>query len=132
MPRIIPVLDVLRGQAVHARGGRRKDYRPVRSAMRPGSDPVALALAIRGGHSPRRPSFTSPTSTPSPKVRPRTSWASTRAIADLGLAVWVDAAVRGASGMPGLLGAGIARVVVGLETLAGPPELARIVECAGP
>lgn len=45
--RIIPVLDLARGIAVHARGGDRERYRPVRSALAPGAagDPVALLRA---------------------------------------------------------------------------------------
>lgn len=43
---LIPVLDLLRGQAVHARGGgRRSDYLPVRSTLVPGASGDALALA---------------------------------------------------------------------------------------
>ena len=44
---LIPVLDLLRGQAVHARAGQRKTYRPVQSALLPGraGDAVALARA---------------------------------------------------------------------------------------
>jgi phosphoribosylformimino-5-aminoimidazole carboxamide ribotide isomerase len=45
---IIPVLDVTKGVAVHARGGNREAYEPVRSVLLPddaGSDPRALARA---------------------------------------------------------------------------------------
>jgi phosphoribosylformimino-5-aminoimidazole carboxamide ribotide isomerase len=42
--------------------------------------------------------------------------------------VWVDAGVRNTLNAVALRQAGIARVVVGLETLAGPKELAAILE----
>ena len=52
MPRIIPVLDVLRGRAVRAVGGHRENYRPLRSGLRLGSDPLTLTCAIRGAFGP--------------------------------------------------------------------------------
>jgi phosphoribosylformimino-5-aminoimidazole carboxamide ribotide isomerase len=47
---IVPVLDLAHGQAVHARGGRRTEYRPVESQLTPGQrgDALALAHAFRG------------------------------------------------------------------------------------
>ncbi|HVE77890.1 MAG TPA: hypothetical protein VNA89_03460, partial [Gemmatimonadaceae bacterium] len=44
--RVIPVLDLRGGRAVHARGGDRARYEPVRSAVAPAAPPGdALALA---------------------------------------------------------------------------------------
>ena len=48
--RIIPVIDLCEGLAVHARGGDRSRYQPVVSAIRPDAtpgDPLALARALR-------------------------------------------------------------------------------------
>jgi HisA/HisF family protein len=42
---LIPVLDLARGVAVHAMGGDRSRYGPVRSVLAPGADGDALALA---------------------------------------------------------------------------------------
>jgi phosphoribosylformimino-5-aminoimidazole carboxamide ribotide isomerase len=42
---LIPVLDLARGVAVHAVGGDRSRYAPVRSVLTPGADGDALALA---------------------------------------------------------------------------------------
>src|SRR3712207_6368377 len=49
--QIIPVLDLARGVAVHARAGERGRYEPVRSALAPGADgdPVTLLRAYREG-----------------------------------------------------------------------------------
>jgi uncharacterized protein related to proFAR isomerase len=46
---LIPVLDLAHGQAVHAIGGRRDEYRPVESVLAPGraGDAPALARAYR-------------------------------------------------------------------------------------
>lgn len=43
--RIIPVIDILRGTAVHARRGERAAYRPVESVLVRGADPLALLRA---------------------------------------------------------------------------------------
>jgi phosphoribosylformimino-5-aminoimidazole carboxamide ribotide isomerase len=45
--RIIPVLDLLRGQAVHAIKGARAHYQPVKSVLCDSSDPLILARAFR-------------------------------------------------------------------------------------
>jgi len=40
---IIPVIDVRHGVAVHARRGQRSEYRPLRTPLAPGSEPLAIA-----------------------------------------------------------------------------------------
>jgi len=45
--QIIPVIDIMRGIAVHARRGERSSYRPIRSVLLRGADPVALLRAYR-------------------------------------------------------------------------------------
>jgi phosphoribosylformimino-5-aminoimidazole carboxamide ribotide isomerase len=44
--RIVPVLDLKGGVVVHARRGRRDDYAPLRSPLVEGCDPVAVARAL--------------------------------------------------------------------------------------
>jgi phosphoribosylformimino-5-aminoimidazole carboxamide ribotide isomerase len=44
--RIIPVLDLKGGIVVHARRGRRADYAPLRSPLVEGCEPVAVARAL--------------------------------------------------------------------------------------
>lgn len=45
--QIIPVIDIMRGIAVHARRGERSAYRPIQSVLLQGADPVALLRAYR-------------------------------------------------------------------------------------
>ncbi len=45
--KAIPVIDLLRGVAVHARRGERITYRPIRSTLVRGADPLALLQAYR-------------------------------------------------------------------------------------
>jgi phosphoribosylformimino-5-aminoimidazole carboxamide ribotide isomerase len=126
--KVIPVLDIRHGRAVHAVAGDRDHYGPLRSILHGGPDPIALARAGRDawglgdlyvadldailGESP--PEFS-----------------LYRAFHELGLDLWVDAGVRDAGDLPGLLGAGVGRVVAGLETVGGPEALAGIVDEAG-
>jgi len=45
--RVIPVIDLKGGVAVHAVRGERERYRPVRSRIAAGSDPVELTRSVR-------------------------------------------------------------------------------------
>jgi phosphoribosylformimino-5-aminoimidazole carboxamide ribotide isomerase len=45
--RVIPVIDLKSGAAVHAVRGERERYRPLRSELVAGSDPVRVARAVR-------------------------------------------------------------------------------------
>src|SRR5574337_623762 len=45
--QVIPVIDIMRGIAVHARRGERMTYRPIRSVLLQEADPVALLGAYR-------------------------------------------------------------------------------------
>jgi phosphoribosylformimino-5-aminoimidazole carboxamide ribotide isomerase len=121
--RIVPVLDLKGGVAVHAVRGQRDAYAPVRSRLALTADPVELARAFqaeyrcdacyvadldaitgRGDHGPL-----------------------VRAIAALGLAVWLDAGVATAADAERAIGHGARRVIVGTETLRDVAELRAIV-----
>jgi phosphoribosylformimino-5-aminoimidazole carboxamide ribotide isomerase len=128
--RVIPVLDLKGGQAVHAIAGRRAYYEPLESILHPAPDPIALARAYRdrlglrtlyladldaiAGAAPSVPLY--------------------RELFALGLDVWIDAGVRdGGSLEPlGAIGGGAGSIVVGLETVTGPRALAEILDQMGP
>jgi phosphoribosylformimino-5-aminoimidazole carboxamide ribotide isomerase len=121
--RLIPVLDLKGGVAVHAVRGERATYAPVRSLLSPSSDPVVLARAFRerlgvdacyvadldaiAGHGDHGPIV--------------------QAIAVEGLAVWLDAGVGTAATARRARACGAARVIVGTETLTDPAALPDIV-----
>jgi phosphoribosylformimino-5-aminoimidazole carboxamide ribotide isomerase len=113
--RVIGVLDVVRGTAVHARGGIRRDYAPVSEAagVVVNGDPVALAHvyldtlglqelyvadldAIAGGD-PNNAAITG--------------------VIELGRPTMVDAGVRAADDATRVAALGATTIVVGLETL---------------
>ena len=128
MMRVIPVLDLRGGVAVHAIRGQRTRYQPVQSVLAPSADPVELAralvtrlgarecyvadlyaIACRGDHGP-----------------------VIRAIADLGLSVWLDAGTASAADAERAIGQGATRVIIGTETLRDPRDLSAIVEAVRP
>ncbi|HEU4642290.1 MAG TPA: HisA/HisF-related TIM barrel protein [Gemmatimonadaceae bacterium] len=128
--RVIPVLDLAHGVAVHARGGRREEYAPARSVLTPegaaDGDPLALALGYRerlgvaelyvadldaiGGASRQE--------------------ASLRELCS-GAHAWVDAGVATAEHAAAVEALGAARVIVALETLPSLEALREIVAAAG-
>jgi len=123
LPFVIGVIDLLNGEAVHARGGDRRTYRPV--AVPGSGHPGALAQfyrntagvdqlyvadlnAIAGG-----------------------DWQSEQ-IREIGAqtgGLWLDAGIRSVSDAARARSLGASRIVVGLETLPGLDALRDI--CAG-
>jgi phosphoribosylformimino-5-aminoimidazole carboxamide ribotide isomerase len=127
--RVIPVLDVRRGQAVRAVAGARDHYGPLASVLHPGSDPVALAGAARLAWS-LPDLYLADLDAILGEAPP--DLGMFRSIVELGLDLWVDAGIRDASEARPLIEAGVARVVVGLETVRGPSSLREIVAEVGP
>jgi phosphoribosylformimino-5-aminoimidazole carboxamide ribotide isomerase len=126
--RVIPVLDLQRGRAVHAVAGDRAHYQPVRSILHEGADPIGLARAYRdalglrdlyladldaiAGAPPALPLY--------------------RELRAMGLSLWADPGVVDGASLPSLMDAGVSRIIIGLETVRGPGALAEIVDLAGP
>ena len=121
--RVIPVIDLKGGAAVHAVRGQRERYRPLRSGLVAGSDPLRVARAFRGeleldelyvadldaiaGGPPHR--------------------AALAALAQEAR-VMVDAGVTDLAAARPLLELGVARVVIGTETLANEAALERMTD----
>ncbi len=126
--RVMPVLDLSRGQAVHAVAGDRAHYAPVQTSLHPTSDPLGLARAFRdvlglrslyladldaiGGGPPALDLY--------------------QALNRLGLELWVDAGLRDEAQVLPLVDQGVTGLVAGSETLRGAEALFRIVDRAGP
>lgn len=126
--RLIPVLDILSGCAVHAVGGDRAHYRPLQSILHDGSDPIVIAGAFRdvlGLRDLYLADLDAIAGSPP-------AFNLYRSLAGLGLSIWVDAGLRSAEFVPALLDANVATIIAGLETLYGPDALAEIVARAGP
>lgn len=126
--RVIPVLDVRSGQAVHAIGGVRSHYQPLRSILHPSADTVALARAFRdqlgfrelyladldaiAGSPPNRQLY--------------------QQLEALQLSLWIDAGLRNADDLEAFQGLRQATIVIGLETASGPDSVRAILERTDP
>ena len=122
------MLDLKGGQAVHAVAGNRSAYRPLVSRYHPEPDPVALARGLRDRLGVDEIYLADLDAI---VTRAEPSWATFRALADLGLQVWADIGIEDAPGVGRLIESGVGRVVVGLETIAGPAALGRVVATVG-
>jgi phosphoribosylformimino-5-aminoimidazole carboxamide ribotide isomerase len=127
--QVIPVIDLMNGQAVHAVGGRRDHYRPIQSILHPSCEPIPLARSLRQA-------LDSDTlyiadldaiagSTPSLEIF--------REIIASGFQLWIDAGVRDLDSTAPLLtlDQSSRKMVVGLETVHGPRALADIIKRVG-
>jgi HisA/HisF family protein len=131
--RIVGVIDLLAGRAVHARGGIRDTYQPVESvagARIESGDAVALARAyvdrlgltdlyvadldaiMRGSSPPAQDTLVA-------------------AVAAAGASLWLDAGVSSGDRAQHALALGAARVIVALETLPSYEALAEICATVG-
>ena len=119
--RVIPVIDLQRAVAVHAIRGDRERYRPLRSRIAPGSDPVGLARALRerfGFDELYVADLDAIAGGPgSPEL--------IAALAREGQ-VMVDAGAAAATAVARLLELGVARVVIGTESLPGTEAFRRL------
>ncbi|MEO8258197.1 MAG: HisA/HisF-related TIM barrel protein [Acidobacteriota bacterium] len=124
---MIGVIDLLAGQAVHARAGRRESYQPVQSAAGEAVGGAALVLArvylARAGLTELYVADLDAIQGGAPQD------AATAAIAALGTPLWLDAGISSADRAREALDRGATHLVVGLETLTSFESLATI--CAG-
>jgi phosphoribosylformimino-5-aminoimidazole carboxamide ribotide isomerase len=130
---LIPVLDLLRGQAVHARRGARQRYQPVDSALLPGrsGDAVALARAYHTMMGSWRCYVAD--------LDAIEGWAPQskliQKLADpdhgFGEGLIVDGGVTTPRAAEALIRSGASMLAVGLETLRGFTELRSIVKAVG-
>ena len=129
--RIVGVIDVRNGRAVHARGGRRQEYIPVGSAAgeRIDGDPVALArvyVDVLGVGELYLADLDTIASGPAAM-----NVEAIRNVAALGVPVWVDAGVATPATARAVIESGAATVIVGLETLPRLDALREIVDTVG-
>jgi phosphoribosylformimino-5-aminoimidazole carboxamide ribotide isomerase len=129
--RIVGVIDIRNGQAVHARGGRRAEYVPVGAAAgeRVDGDPVALArvyvevLGVRELYLADLDAIAAGPAVMNAGV--------IREVAALGAPLWIDAGVATPTAANAVVEAGAATVIVGLETLPSLDALRDIVGAIG-
>jgi HisA/HisF family protein len=120
--RVIPVIDLKGGVAVHAVRGDRERYRPLASRIVDGADPVAVTRAVRDR-----------LGLDELYVADLDAIAGGPGTPDLVAAlarearVMVDAGVASAAAVARLVDLGAARVVIGTETLPGAAAFERLL-----
>lgn len=125
--QIIPVLDVLEGQVVRGIAGRRQDYRPIVSRLCRSSEPLAVARAFRD-HFGLAELYLADLDALAGRPPRLDLYAALRSD---GFRLWVDAGIRQAVDAEPLAAAGVERLVVGLESVAGPTALAAVCQAHG-
>jgi phosphoribosylformimino-5-aminoimidazole carboxamide ribotide isomerase len=126
---ILPVLDLRNGQIVRGIGGRREEYRPIVSKLVDSAEPLAVATAfcVHFG-------FTELYLADLDAIQDSTSAIQVyTSLRNAGFRLWIDAGIPTAfdARLSDLLDLGVASIVVGLESVAAPDELQRIVKRAG-
>ncbi len=124
---VLPVLDLMAGRVVRGVAGRRADYRPVVSRLTPSSEPPAVASAFAEHFSLTELYLADLDAI----AGAAPAWGVYERLHAGGFRLWVDAGVRDAGRARELGRAGVGRVVVGLETVAGPAELSAAVDALG-
>src|SRR5260370_21325024 len=115
--RILPALDVLKGQVVHGVGGRRENYRPIKSTLSDSTHPVVVADALN-----RCFGFTDFYVADLDAISgAQPAFALFEELRSQGCRLWVDAGVVEMGRASALAAGGVSRVIVGVVTVGTPP-----------
>ena len=119
--RVIPVIALKGGVAVHAVRGDRERYRPLRSRIAEGSDPVDITRAVR-----ERLGLDELYVADLDAIAGGPGSAEVVAVLAREARVMVDAGAATARAVARLLDLGVARVIVGTESLPGAEAFRRL------
>jgi phosphoribosylformimino-5-aminoimidazole carboxamide ribotide isomerase len=124
---VIPVLDIMHGQAVHAIAGRREAYQPLNTLLAEGSQPLDVARGFRDrlGFSTLYLADLDAISGGAPASR------LYEKLIEEGFELLVDAGLVDQSTAKELLERPNLNLVVGLETVRGPDAASAILNFAG-
>lgn len=125
--RIIPVIDVQKGQTVRAVAGNRLHYLPLRTNLHESCDPFGIAQAYRD----QLGLFDIYMADLDAIAGSRPNLDLIRGLVDLGLNLWLDAGLRDTTSLPPLLHLGVSHFVAGLESVRGPGALADLLAALG-
>ncbi len=108
---VVGVLDLLHGQVVRGIAGQRERYRPIVSSLCSSSDPLIVASALINQFALRELYLADLDAIAGAEP----AWHTYRALASLGVTLWIDAGVRNVQ--DGLRLSEHGTVIVGLETV---------------
>jgi phosphoribosylformimino-5-aminoimidazole carboxamide ribotide isomerase len=124
--RIVPVLDVMNGVVVRGVAGRRSEYRPLVSRLADSCRPAEVAAALHA-----RFGFTEFYVADLDAIAGAAPSFPVAFLHERGFRVWLDAGVVDDLAAIAVAQQGVERVVVGLETVASPEEVARCADGLG-
>ena len=125
---IVPVIDLKAGQVVHAQGGRREAYAPVRSRLCAGSDPLDVVGGFLGLY-PFATLYVADLDAIAGTGNNRPALERLRR-AFPGLGLWVDSGVADEASARAWLAQGLGDLVVGSETQRDPDIIERLGDVA--
>ena len=122
--KVIPVLDILGGVAVHAVRGRRKEYHPIKSVLCASAEPLDVAAALKAlGFSELYVADLDAITGGQP------NFSLFKKIADKsGLELMIDAGVTSIKAAEEVLKSHVSKVIIGTETL---PSTSLVAEALG-
>jgi phosphoribosylformimino-5-aminoimidazole carboxamide ribotide isomerase len=125
--KVIPVIDILNGVAVHAVRGKRKEYKPLQSTICQSIDPGQIAKKFKDL------GFTELYLADLDAITKGTSNLDIfrRIVDETGLKLMVDAGVSTLESAQKLLDAGISKVIIGTETLISKRFVEQAVRAFG-
>jgi phosphoribosylformimino-5-aminoimidazole carboxamide ribotide isomerase len=124
--RIIPVLDVMNGIVVRGVAGRRSEYRPLVSRLTPSCRPGDIAAALHAHFG-----FTEFYVADLDAIAGRDFTFPLSDLHERGFRMWLDAGIVDDLAAIAVAQLDVERVVVGLETIASPEEVARCADGLG-
>jgi phosphoribosylformimino-5-aminoimidazole carboxamide ribotide isomerase len=125
--RIIPVLDLMRGKVVHAVGGEREKYGPLKSVLTDSSDPLSVAAAF-GRLGLKELYIADLDAIISGK---RDLDLIGRIASESGMELMLDAGFRRAEDVGSYVRSGIKKIVLATETLEAWEEVSKVVRNHG-
>jgi phosphoribosylformimino-5-aminoimidazole carboxamide ribotide isomerase len=125
--RIIPVIDILNGIAVHAVRGKREDYQPLKSILCDSANPLTVARAFRACGF--KELYVADLDAIMGKGQ--NSRILKQIVEKTGLAIMADAGISGIEGAQGLFDNNVSKVIASTETLPSLPFFRKAIDCFG-
>jgi Uncharacterized protein related to proFAR isomerase (HisA) len=125
--KVIPVIDILNGAAVHAVKGKRSEYKPLQSTLTKSTEPLGVAEAFKAlGFKELYVADLDAI------IDCREDFEHIRQIAEkTGLSLLVDAGVTGIERAHRLMESGVAKLIIGTETLKSKTFVAEALQHFG-